>query len=85
MVTIGANQNLEKIKEEVLAFAEAARAMATDRQLHLACGAAAREMAAAHFRESKMGDAYAQTANTARADFNGNYAVAAGVRVGFTF
>ncbi|MGX5673016.1 glycosyltransferase family 4 protein [Thermomonas fusca] len=48
-------------REEVLAFAEAARAMATDRQLHLACGAAAREMAAAHFRESKMGDAYAQT------------------------
>lgn len=32
-----------------------------------------------------LGDAYAQTANTARADFSDNYAVAAGVRVGFTF
>lgn len=32
-----------------------------------------------------LGDAYAQTAETARADFSGNHAVAAGVRVGFTF
>ncbi|WP_420344215.1 OmpP1/FadL family transporter [Paenirhodobacter sp.] len=32
-----------------------------------------------------LGDAYAQTAGTARADFSDNYAVAAGVRVGFTF
>lgn len=48
-------------REDVLAFAEAARATAMDRQLHLACGAAARKMVASHFRESKMVDAYIQT------------------------
>ena len=48
-------------REDVLEFAEAARAMSIDRQLHLACGAAAREMVASHFRESKMVDAYIQT------------------------
>lgn len=48
-------------REDVLAFAEAARAMATDRQLCLAWGAAAREMVASCFRESRMVDAYIQT------------------------
>lgn len=36
-------------------------------------------------RYLRLGDAYAQTANTGRASFDDNYAVAAGVRVGFTF
>ena len=36
-------------------------------------------------RYLKLGDASAATAGAARANFNDNYAVAAGIKVGFTF
>lgn len=48
-------------REDVPAFAEAARIIATGRQLHLASGAAARNLVASHFQQSKMVDAYIQT------------------------
>ncbi|MDE2408333.1 MAG: glycosyltransferase [Xanthomonadaceae bacterium] len=48
-------------REDIRAFANAARAMATNRQLHLACSASARETATTQFRGDKMVDAYVET------------------------
>ena len=47
-------------REDVQAFANAARTMAKDRQSYLALSAAAREIAVTRFQEDKMVDAYAQ-------------------------